>query len=120
MNRGTRVLGTTAIMTMLLAGVAPAAAQPPSSVAMGVTGRFAKGGDFTGTAVINRIEQRGSEIVAVGMVRGTLVRGNRTVASVLVGEVTWPVTVRAGGVAAVAGSAVAPGQTRQARWLLPP
>jgi hypothetical protein len=59
-----------------------------------------KGGDFAGTAFINRFEQRGNDIVAVGFVSGTLTRGNKAVGTAIAGEVTWPVTVRSGGAAA--------------------
>jgi hypothetical protein len=56
-----------------------------------------KGGDFAGTAYINRFEQRGNDIVAVGFVSGTLTHGNKAVGTAIAGEVTWPVTVRSGG-----------------------
>ena len=56
-----------------------------------------KGSDFAGTAYINRFEQRGNDIVAVGFVSGTLTHGNKAVGTAIAGEVTWPVTVRSGG-----------------------
>ena len=61
-----------------------------------VNGTF-KGGDFAGTASINRFEQRGNDIVAIGFVSGTLTRGSKAVGTVVAGEVAWPVTVRSGG-----------------------
>src|SRR5712691_9052709 len=63
---------------------------------MPVSGTF-KAGDFAGTASINRFEQRGNDIVAIGFVSGTLTRGSKAVGTVAAGEVTWPVTVRSGG-----------------------
>jgi hypothetical protein len=93
-----------AVMLVVSAGV-PAAAQEsaPRAVTLPVSGTAARGGDFSGSVTINRFEQRDNQVVAVGLVRGTLSRGNRAVASGVIGEVVWPVTVRAGGIAAVVG-----------------
>lgn len=67
----------------------PAAAQDDASaVTLDVSGRFARGGSFVGSATINRFEQRGNQIVAIGLVRGSLTRGNRTLGSALIGAVT--------------------------------
>jgi hypothetical protein len=85
---------------MSVAAEIPAGAQgpPPSAaVTLPATGTFARGGEFTGTITINRFEQRGNDIVAVGLVTGVLSRGGRTLGSAVAGEVTWPVAVRAGG-----------------------
>lgn len=74
-----------------------AQAPPPSSaVTLPASGTFARGGEFAGTITINRFEQRGNQIVAIGLVRGVLSRGGQTLGSVVAGEVTWPVSVRAG------------------------
>src|SRR6266852_2019585 len=78
-----------------------------------VNGTF-KGGDFAGTASINRFEQRGNDIVAIGFVSGTLTRNTKAIGTAIAGEVTWPVTVRSGGTAgalrtaAVAAQATCP------------
>src|SRR6266852_8195406 len=63
---------------------------------MPVSGTF-KGGDFAGTASINRFEQRGNDIVAIGFVSGTLTRNTKAIGTAIAGEVTWPVTVRSAG-----------------------
>jgi hypothetical protein len=61
------------------------------------TGTFAKGGSFRGTISVNRFEQDGEKIVAVGMVAGVLSRGTRSLGTAVVGEVKWTVSVRVGG-----------------------
>lgn len=76
-----------------------------ASVSLPIEGRFARGGEFAGTATVNRFELRGASIVAVGMVTGTLRRGNRSVGSFVAGEVTWPVVVRVNGVIAARSAA---------------
>jgi hypothetical protein len=70
--------------------------RPGGVLQLPVTGTLTDGG-FAGTASINRFEQRGNAIVAIGFVSGTLTRGGQVVGTVLAGEVTWPVTVRSGG-----------------------
>lgn len=97
-------LGAIALM-LVVTGAVPVAAQQSASgsLPLPVGGTAARGGDFSGTATINRFEQRNNQIVAVGFVRGTLTRGNRTLGVGLIGEVVWPVTIRTGGVAAVKG-----------------
>ena len=78
----------------------PARAQTPSpsaAVTVPASGTFARGGEFTGTITINRFEQRGDHVVAIGFVNGALSRGGRTLGSAVVGEVTWPVAIRVGG-----------------------
>src|SRR5256885_16389251 len=85
-----------AILLMLISAI-PAVAQQANAVALPVHGTFAGGGDFTGTATINRFELRANQIVAIGFVRGTLSRGNHSVGTALTGEVAWPVTVTNGG-----------------------
>jgi hypothetical protein len=103
----TTVCGTAIVLAAVAAGVPLAAQQSPTrSVTLQVAGTAARGGNFSGTATINRFEERNNQIVAVGFVRGTLSRGSRTVGVGLIGEVAWPVTIRTGGVAAVKGQAL--------------
>jgi hypothetical protein len=97
----TSVCGVALVFAMT--GDVRVAAQQSGSLTLQVAGTAPRGGDFSGTATINRFEQRNNEIVAVGFVRGTLSRGNRTVGVGLIGEVVWSVTIKTGGVAAVKG-----------------
>jgi hypothetical protein len=64
---------------LLLAGGVPAAAQPTVQPAatLRATGAFSNNGNVAGTVTINRFEQRGSKIVAIGIVQGTLSREPR-------------------------------------------
>src|SRR2546428_8008137 len=76
----------------------PAAAQPATTRAvltLPVAGTFSGGGEFTGSISINRFEQRGNNIVAVGLVSGVLSR-HRRIGTAVAGEVAWPVPVRSG------------------------
>jgi hypothetical protein len=119
------VLRTITLLTLVVsvAGALPAAAQNASSNAvltlqatgltLQATGRFARGGEFAGTITINKFEQRGNDIVAVGFVQGTLHRGGRAVATGLAGEVAWPVIVSASGLSPAGGRAPATGQFRR-------
>lgn len=106
---------TWSTLVVSLAGAVPAAAQnarPNGALTLQATGRFARGGEFAGTITINKFEQRGNEIVAIGFVQGTLHRGGRAVATGLAGEVEWPVIVNAG-VSLAGGRAPATGQLRR-------
>ena len=61
--------------TLSLVAAMPAAAQQATTRAvltLPVTGTFSGGGEFTGSISINRFEQRGNNIVAVGLVSGVL------------------------------------------------
>jgi len=105
---------------MSIAAEIPARAQAPSApaaVTLPASGTFARGGEFTGTITINRFEQRGNDIVAVGVVRGMLSRGGRTLGSALAGDVTWPVAVRAGGQVLASGAVRKPGTPLPVAWL---
>ena len=86
-------------LLLLLAVVVPASAQPPaqSAATLRATGTFASNGSFAGTITINRFEQRGNQIVAVGIVQGTLSRANRTIGTAVAAEVSWPVKVAVSG-----------------------
>ena len=106
------------VVAFIVASPLPAQAQSSGPhVTVAAMGDFARNGNFTGTATINRFEVRGGEIVAVGLVRGTLSRGNRTIGTVLAGEVAWPVAIRAGGTLLTSGR---PSATRiePAAWRL--
>src|SRR5207248_2219975 len=82
-----------------------------------VYGTFAGGGDFAGTATINRFEQRADKIVAIGIVRGALSRGNHSVGTALTGEVAWPVTVtNGGGLSTTSGKAPAAAHLTRINW----
>jgi hypothetical protein len=99
----TIVCGTAIVLA--IAGGVPVSAQQSAtrSVTLQVAGTAARGGDFSGTATINRFEERNNQIVAIGFVRGTVSRGSRTVGVGLIGEVVWPLTIRTGGSAAIKG-----------------
>jgi len=116
----TRVAAATALAAAAL--TIPASAQTGGgvpSVTVPTEGRFAHGGDFTGSATLNRFEQRGNSIVAIGFVKGTLRRGNRALGSVAAGEVIWPVVLRVNGViAAVSGDAPAAARLMPAGFAL--
>lgn len=91
----------TLTLLLALAGVVPVAAQDAGAQAalnVSATGSFRRGGSFTGTITINRFEQRGNEVVAIGFVSGRLRRGGHHIGTALAGEVTWPVIVGVGGV----------------------
>jgi hypothetical protein len=96
------VLCRTVVLVAALsaAGAIPAAAQPapaPTALTLQATGTFAQGGEFRGTISINRFEQQGGKIVAVGVVAGVLNRGSRSLGTAVVGEVRAPVSVTVGG-----------------------
>jgi hypothetical protein len=85
------------VMVLFLAGGMVSTAQSktaPNAVSVPVTGTFAGDGQFSGVLTINRFEQRGNDIVAVGFVRGVLSRGSLPLGTGLAGEVTWPVTIK--------------------------
>lgn len=103
-----------AAAVLVVATVAiPASAQTgtvvaQASVSVPIEGRFARGGQFAGTATVNRFEVRDNSIVAIGVVTGTLRRGNRSVGSVIAGDVEWTVVVRVNGIAPARSGAPAP------------
>src|SRR2546425_8429903 len=100
------------VMVLFLAGGMVASAQStPKAVKVPVTGTFAGGGQFSGVITINRFEQQGNDIVAVGFVSGVLSRGSRSLGSGVAGEVTWPVTIKLSGTATHAASSIGPLQT---------
>src|SRR5687767_2974150 len=90
-------------MVLAVANAIPTSAQAPQAlqnakassraVTLPVAGTFEGGGAFTGTATVNRFEQHGNQIVAIGLVTGVLSRAGLTLGSAVVGEVTWPVAV---------------------------
>jgi hypothetical protein len=86
-------------MALPIAGEMSARAQTaptPTALRLPVIGTVARGGEFAGTVSINRFEQRGTQIVAVGYISGLLIRG-ATLRTAVAGEVTWPVVLRSGG-----------------------
>lgn len=113
------VIRTTSCIALLflMGGAVPAAAQQTAqpAVTLQATGSFANNGSFAGTLTINRFEQRSGQIVAIGIVQGTLSRANRVIGTALATEVTWPVRVSAGGQLASATSAAGP-QIIHVRW----
>ena len=104
---------------MSVAAEIPAGAQAPrapAAVTLPAAGTFARGGEFTGSVTINRFEQRGDDIVAVGIVRGLLSRGGRTLGSAVAAEVTWEVAVRAGGQMLASDAVRKPGTPMPVAW----
>jgi len=102
------------VMVLFLAGGMVSTAQSktaPKAVSVPVTGTFAGDGQFSGVVTINRFEQRGNDIVAVGFVSGVLRRGSLTLGTGLAGEVTWPVTIKSSATATHATSSIGPLQT---------
>ena len=89
----------------------------PAVLTLPATGTFEKGGDFTGTISINRFEQRGDQIVAVGLLSGVLSQGSRRIGTVVVGELAWPVALRSGGqsIANIDAHGIAP-TPRRVAW----
>jgi hypothetical protein len=94
------------------------APQAPAAVTLPASGTFARGGEFTGTITINGFEQRDNQIVAVGMVTGMLSRGGRTLGSAVVGQVTWPVIVKAGSQVLASGRLRESGAPTPVAWPL--
>ena len=87
-----------AALTVLASG-APAAAQTTQAAAkVNATGTWGGNGSFAGTVTINRFEQRNSQIVAIGVVQGTLSRAGHVVGTGLAVEVAFPVKVSVGGI----------------------
>ena len=87
------------VLLLPLCSTLPVAAEPARpTMTMPVTGSFHGNGTFQGTAAINRFEQRGNQVVAIGFISGVLTRANHTVGTVVAGEVVWPVATRSGGV----------------------
>ena len=97
-----------------LVGTNATAAQP--ALTLQASGTFANNGSFAGTVTINRFEQRGNQIVAIGFVQGTLTRPNRVIGTAFAGEVTLPVSVTTGGVVLADNRAVGASEVRLLRW----
>ena len=120
-----RVLCKVAVLAAVLSIVAevPTSAKPakpsspPAAVTLPAAGTFAGGGEFTGTITVNRFERtRDNHIVAVGLVTGVLKRSGQTLGSAVVGQMTWPVAVKVGGVLLAGGSARQPGTPLPVAW----
>ncbi|HJU43974.1 MAG TPA: hypothetical protein VJ691_14200 [Vicinamibacterales bacterium] len=104
----TRCTVTVLAVVLSVAAQIPAHAQTPAptaAVTVAASGSFAKGGEFEGTFTINRVEQRGNQIVAIGVLSGALSRGGQTLGSALVGQVALPVAIRVGGQVFASGPA---------------
>ena len=84
-------------------------AHRPAVLTLPVTGTFQKTAEFTGNISINRFERRGDRIVAVGLLSGVVSQAGRTLGTVVVGELTWPVVIKSGGqlIATIGGSEMA-------------
>ena len=105
------------VFIFVLAGALPALAQQAQpAVTLGASGTFSHDGSFTGTVTINRFEQQGNQIVAIGIVQGTLRRANRVIGTALAGEVAWPVKVSAAGNILAAHHPSSNPSLRLARW----
>ncbi|HEX6178804.1 MAG TPA: hypothetical protein VF057_10635, partial [Thermoanaerobaculia bacterium] len=87
-------------IVLVVAIGAAAPAQADGALRLPANGTFQGGGEFEGTVTINRFAARGNEIVAIGFVSGVLSRGNKSLGTAVAGEVTWPVTVKAGNTSA--------------------
>jgi hypothetical protein len=104
---------------LAVVSVIPSSAQAPqasAAVTVPASGTFARGGEFTGTITINRFEQRGNQIVAIGAVTGMLSRGGRTIGSAVIAEVTWPVAVKVGGQVLASGRVRGSGAPTPISW----
>jgi hypothetical protein len=110
------------VMVLSLAGELAVDAKPkpkesaPVALTLPTVGTFADGGEFTGTVSINRFEQRGNQIVAIGFVSGVLSRGGRRFGTAVVGEVAWPVILTSGGLQLASGQASGAGRPAQIAW----
>lgn len=115
----TRMAAVTAFVVSVV--TSPAFAQTGGAVpvvTLPVEGRFALAGEFTGSVAINKFARRGNDIVAIGFIRGTLRRGNRTIGTVIAGEVTWPVALRVNGITVARNAEPAPARAMRAGWML--
>jgi hypothetical protein len=80
----------------------------PAALVLPVAGTF-EGGTFTGRLSVQRFAARGDQVVAVGMIAGTLVRQDGAPAGTFLnGPVEIPVTVRQGEAGAVPGAGTGP------------
>jgi len=100
-------LSRIAMVCFLVAGMVSTAQATPA-VKLPVSGTFSGGGQFSGVITINRFEQQGNDIVAVGFVSGVLSRGSKTLGTGLAGEVTWPVSLSTSSSAMHAASTIRP------------
>jgi hypothetical protein len=97
----TCIRGVSVVLFLSLVHAMPVSAQAPGThpvLTVPVAGTFQGGGDFAGTISVNRFEQRGTQVMAVGFVSGVLTRPNRTLGTAVAGEIAWPVAVKSGGI----------------------
>jgi hypothetical protein len=118
MRTGLRRVAVSVMFLSLAAGL-PAAAQPttpPSALTVPINGKFATFGKFAGTLSINRFEQRGNQIVAVGFVSGVLSWRGRRIGTTVVGQVAWPVSLKYGGQVLASGQPSETARPTMAAW----
>jgi hypothetical protein len=102
-----------AVVTLAFLFHAATDAAAQGSLKLPVSGTVAKAGSFSGTVAVSRFETRGNQIVAIGFVSGTISHRNKTLGTVLVGEMSIPVIVRAGGFSTITGPAPSHPQLRR-------
>ena len=103
MMRRSHLRASIPIAVLLLATAATAAPnKDPPALQVPIVGSASSGAAFAGTLSILRFEARANQVVAIGIVRGTVAAG-----TALVGEVALPVQVTAASQAAPASSSSA-------------
>jgi hypothetical protein len=113
---------TVSVIILSLAGELAVDAKPkpkkgaPVALTLPTVGTFADGGEFTGGVSINRFEQRGDQIVAIGFVSGVLSRRGLRLGTAVVGEVVWPVILMSGGLQLASGQASGTGRPARIAW----
>ncbi len=103
MMRRSHLRASIPIALLLLATAATAAPnKDPPALQVPIVGTASSGAAFAGTLSILRFEARANQVVAIGIVRGTVAAG-----TAVVGEVALPVQVTAASQAAPASSSSA-------------
>ncbi|HYS09515.1 MAG TPA: hypothetical protein VEP66_12255 [Myxococcales bacterium] len=103
MMRRSHLRASIPIAVLLLATAATAAPhKDPPALQVPIVGSASNGAAFAGTLSILRFEARANQVVAIGIVRGTVAAG-----TAVVGEVALPVQVTAASQAAPASSSSA-------------
>ena len=103
MMRRSHLRASIPIALLLLATAATAAPnKDPPALQVPIVGSASNGAAFAGTLSILRFEARANQVVAIGIVRGTVAAG-----TAVVGEVALPVQVTAASQAAPASSSSA-------------
>lgn len=110
MMRRSHLRASIPIAVLLLATAATAAPnKDPPALQVPIVGSASSGAAFAGTLSILRFEARANQVVAIGIVRGTVAAGTALVGAgtAVVGEVALPVQVTAASQAAPASSSSA-------------